>query len=218
MPEAPSAVVFDFDGVILESVDVKTDAFRRLFEREGPEAVERILAFHRANGGISRYEKFRWAYREILKRGLSAGDEKALGERFNSLVEDAVAECDWVPGARECLSSLRGTLPLYIASGTPTEELRRIVARRGLETFFRGVFGSPTTKTEILRQVAELERRPPHTLVMVGDAVTDFKAAVSCGARFIGRTPVGAACQFPAGTEVLSDLRRLPEALGLKPI
>jgi beta-phosphoglucomutase-like phosphatase (HAD superfamily) len=56
------AVLFDFDGVIVESVYVKTEAFRELFAGES-EYLSEILAFHLANGGMSRYTKFEIIYR-----------------------------------------------------------------------------------------------------------------------------------------------------------
>ena len=56
-----SAVIFDFDGVIVESLDVKADAFRSLFA-DHPEHVDQIVRLHRENLGVSRYEKFRTIY------------------------------------------------------------------------------------------------------------------------------------------------------------
>jgi beta-phosphoglucomutase-like phosphatase (HAD superfamily) len=51
-------IIFDFDGVILESVTVKTEAFRELFSSE-PDCPDEIVEFHKRNGGMSRYDKFR---------------------------------------------------------------------------------------------------------------------------------------------------------------
>ena len=67
------AILFDFDGVILESVDVKTKAFAELF-KDFPEHVDQIVQYHIDNMGVSRFDKFRYIYRYILKRKLS--DEK----------------------------------------------------------------------------------------------------------------------------------------------
>src|SRR3989304_1573816 len=53
------AIIFDFDGVIVESVDIKTKAFARLFEHEGKVVVEKVVDYHLKNGGVSRFDKFR---------------------------------------------------------------------------------------------------------------------------------------------------------------
>jgi len=61
------AVFFDFDGVILESVDIKGWAFGKLFEKQHPEHVDEIVAFHHANNGMSRFEKFRNFYKNNFR-------------------------------------------------------------------------------------------------------------------------------------------------------
>lgn len=209
----PKAIVFDFDGVILQSVDIKTRAFEKLFAAETPEAVARIIAHHLAHGGVSRFEKFRHAYREILKRPLSAEEEVALGLRFNTLVEEAVSVCPWVPGAREFLEARHKLLPLFVASGTPQEELARIVERRGLKEYFRAVYGTPAKKDAILRSIAASLRCGAADLLMVGDAMTDHDAARATGAAFIGVETPGALNPFPKGVKVLPDLTGLPAFL-----
>ena len=65
------AIIFDFDGVIVESVDIKTKAFARLFEHEGKVVVEKVVDYHLRNGGVSRFDKFRYFFNEILRRPLS---------------------------------------------------------------------------------------------------------------------------------------------------
>jgi len=213
--KACSAVAFDFDGVVLESMEVKTRAFEALFAPEGPEAASAIVAHHKANGGISRFEKFRYAYREILKRPLGTREEKALGERFNALVEEAVAASEWVSGAREFLEAHHERLPLFVASGAPQEELRRIVEKRGLTLFFRGIYGTPETKEQILMRIASGLRCGPEAIFMIGDALSDYEGARKTGTRFIGRVRPGEKSPFPPGTRILPDLRDLARELGL---
>lgn len=215
MGKTCSAVAFDFDGVVLESMEVKTRAFEALFAPEGPQAVSAILALHQAHGGISRFEKFRYAYREILKRPLGPEEEKTLGERFNALVEEAVAASEWVPGAREFLEAYHERLPLFVASGTPQEELRRIVEKRGLTPFFRGIYGTPATKEEILINITAAVGCPPAVILMLGDATSDYEGALRAGTRFIGRVRPGEKSPFPPGTRTLPDLRDLARELGL---
>lgn len=209
----PRAVVLDFDGVVTDTVDLKTRSFAAVFSGEPAEAVARILEYHAAHNGISRYEKFRWAYREVLRRPLTPEAEAELGRRYNRLVEDAVVDAPEIPGA---LAFIRACpVPVFVASGTPEEELRRIVARRGYDGLFAGVFGAPTKKAPILREVARAVGAAPDALAMVGDAMTDHNAAREVGARFIGVVAPGRPDPFPPGTEVLPDLFGLAARLKL---
>ncbi|HBL17806.1 MAG: hypothetical protein A2X36_00195 [Elusimicrobia bacterium GWA2_69_24] len=203
------AVALDFDGVILDSVPVKTNAFRELFAHAGPERCARIVAYHEANGGLSRFVKFRWACTEVLGRPYTEADERELGRRFNELVEAAVLKAPFIPGAAEFLERFGGKLPLFVVSGTPQEEVRRIAARRGLSRWLRAVYGSPEKKADILRAVVRELGCAPEAVVMVGDAQNDLDGASQAGVRFIG---VGGG-SFPAGTLVLADLRALADAL-----
>ena len=181
-------VVFDFDGVILESLQVKTDAFRSLFEHE-PEHVERIVQLHVENPGVSRYDKFRTIYRDYLRRPLDDAEMARLDERFSALVFERVVACDFVAGALSFLERVSERHDLYVASATPEQELARIVEARGLASFFAGVGGSPRTKEEIVREVLDEGGLDPSEAVFIGDAMTDLLAARATGVPFVGRIP-----------------------------
>jgi beta-phosphoglucomutase-like phosphatase (HAD superfamily) len=94
-------IIFDFDGVLVESVDVKTRAFAELFEPEGPDIVQKVLQYHLENGGLSRYEKFRYVYHNFLRRPLPESGMTELGRRFSDLVVTQVVNAPLVKGARE---------------------------------------------------------------------------------------------------------------------
>ena len=151
------AIIFDFDGVILDSVDIKTKAFARLFEEHGPEIVRQVVAHHLANGGISRFRKFQHIYESILHTPMPEGEMERLGERFSALVFDEVVKAAWIPGAPEFLGENHTRYRCFIASGTPQDELERIVKLRDLEKYFAGIFGSPATKEEITRGILAKE-------------------------------------------------------------
>ena len=68
------AIIFDFDGVILDSVDVKTRAFESIYLPYGQEIAAEVVAHHEAHGGVSRYQKFRLYHQKYL--GLDINDEQ----------------------------------------------------------------------------------------------------------------------------------------------
>ncbi len=203
------AIVFDFDGVLVESVDVKTRAFAELYQPYGESVVERVLAFHMANGGVSRFEKFRYFHRHFLNRELSAAEEEELGERFSSLVEDAVVASEWVAGAREFLEANYRELPLYVASGTPDDELRHILERRSVMHYFKAASGSPLKKAEIICRFAGADDLALDRILMIGDATTDLEGAVGAGTAFLGRVKLGELNPFPDSVPIVPDLHNL---------
>lgn len=204
-----SAIVFDFDGVLVESIDVKTSAFADLYRPYGAEVVEQVVAFHLANGGMSRYDKFRHYHQNLLQRSLGSAEESELSAQFSQLVEDKVVQAGWVPGASEFLAAWHSRLPLYVASGTPQDELRRIVAKRGMGAFFRGVYGSPARKAEILKGIIAAGAYRPCDVLMVGDALADFEGARAAGTRFLGRVAEETPNLFDRSVATIPDLVRL---------
>ncbi|MCH8150587.1 MAG: HAD family hydrolase, partial [Planctomycetes bacterium] len=208
-PREYEAIIFDFDGVLAESVDVKTRAFAELYADYGPEMVSRVVAHHLAHGGVSRYEKLRYYHEEFLRRPLGEEERQLLLERFENLVEDAVVASDWVSGARECLEQHVGRVPLFVVSGTPQGELERIVERRGIARYFVSVHGSPLGKTAHLRNIIGQRGFRPRCAVVIGDSMTDYDAAMEVGATFIGRVPTGADNPFPPAVSIVPDLTDL---------
>ena len=199
-----SLVVFDCDGVILESVDVKTRAFGQIVEEYGPEAVVRMTEYHHAHGGVSRTRKFEWFYDEVLGLKITEQGIQELSRKFRQLVFEGVMRSPMVPGIMETLKSLHGRLPMYVASGTPHDELLQVLDARNLTRFFNGVYGTPPEKSELLRRIIELEGIAPNDTLMVGDSSTDLDAARSCGARFYGISTAFAETPWPFGHDCIA--------------
>ena len=181
------AIVFDFDGVLAESVEVKTRAYALLFDDEEEEAVSQLIDYHIKNGGVSRFEKIRVFYKDILQRPLSDKRFQELVLRFSKLVVDEVVAAPWVEGAREFLSQHEKQYNFFIVSGTPEDELNEIVRRRGMGHYFDSVRGSPKDKITLLGEIMEEYNLRPEKMVFVGDAETDWNAAKKLGLPFLWR-------------------------------
>lgn len=180
------AVIFDFDGVLVESVDIKTDAFRELL-KDYPQHIEKLIQYHIDNGGVSRVEKIKYFYEKILKEELTENNLKSICARFSELVVDKVVSAKWVSGAKELLEYGLGRWDMFVVSGTPEEEMRLIIKRRKMAIYFKEVFGSPRKKEDIVKGLLDRFGYERNSVVFVGDAVTDFNAAKKNQILFIGR-------------------------------
>jgi len=121
-----------------------------------------------------------------------------LGARFSDLVFQKVLSCPFVPGAERFLEKYSQTHLLFVVSGTPEPELVQIVKKRGLGRFFRGVYGSPRSKAEIVRQIVAEHGLHSSEVIFVGDALADYRAAKESGVAFIARVAANAPNPFPA--------------------
>lgn len=208
------AIVFDFDGVIAESVNVKTEAFAALFESYGKDVVGQVVEYHLINGGVSRFEKIRYYYKNILQKPLSEEELDKLCDRFSNIVVDKVVNSPFVPGAKEFLEKYYQRYKFYVVSGTPQDELRQIVKRKNLERFFRKVMGSPRNKTELTKETLSQDNFDRNQVVFIGDAITDYEAACNTGIKFVGRVPKGQKNPFSKDILVIENLFGLENILG----
>lgn len=203
----PARVALDFDGVVLESVRVKLEAFRALYSGR-PESPE-ILRYLDANSGISRYMKFRHIQENILRLPYGKEDEARLDRVYSGMVLDGVLESPFVRGAEEFLAWC--PLPIDVVSAMPTTELKLIVNRRGLSDKFQELHGSPGRKADQLTAIVSSRGLTPERLLFVGDSAEDAVAARAAKVRFIGRVNPDNPFDFPPPR--VSDLAELKQEL-----
>ena len=183
------AYFFDFDGVLADSVEVKTNAFSKLFEKYGPDIQARVVAHHRRYGGMTRYEKINYYYKDILNKPLSETDLHSICERFARLVVGDVINSPEIPGATDFIKKNYSSTFCFVVSATPESELREIVRQRGLNTYFIEVRGAPITKSKHVETLLRKYMLTPNRCLFFGDAEGDYHAAQACGVNFIGILP-----------------------------
>ncbi len=180
------AFVFDFDGVLADSVEVKTDAFAKLFAPFGDEIVRKVVAHHRENGGMSRYEKFRIYYESYLGKAYTREVATVLGRQFEQMVVDAVVAAPEIRGASFFITKYTHKLPCFINSASPDVELKQIIARRGWAAYFKEILGASATKTENLASLLERYELRARQVLFFGDSVSDYRTAVETDVEFWG--------------------------------
>ena len=181
------AIIFDFDGVLCESVDVKTKGFRAVFS-DHPQYLDDIVEYHEINGGISRYEKFRYIYKNFLKKELTQQALNELASRFEKEILAKVIEAPLVEGAVEFLEKYQKRLLFFVVTATPEEEIKIILKEKGLSNYFSEVYGSPRKKVDLIRLILKQNQWKSENVLFVGDSINDFDASQEAGVRFIART------------------------------
>jgi phosphoglycolate phosphatase-like HAD superfamily hydrolase len=184
-------LAFDCDGVVLDSNRIKTEAFRTAALPWGAAAAGALVAYHVANGGISRYAKFAHFLETILPEhapgtlpGRDGPDLQALLDAYAHAVRAGLMSCAVADG----LEALRAATPnarWLIVSGGDQTELREIFTARGLAGYFNGgIFGSPDSKDTILTRelAAGTISRPA---LFLGDSRYDHAASRAAGLDFV---------------------------------
>lgn len=207
---AKRLIFFDFDGVIVDSVDVKTKAFVQLYAPYGEAVMNAVRDYHLANAGVSRFDKFRHWQTTLVNGPADENTIADLSQRFGEEVKRQVIAAAEIPGAEAALKTLHRRHSLFVVSATPQDELRDIADARGLTPYFSGVYGSPDKKADIIARQMKAASAGSDRCIMIGDARADHEAAIANAIRFIGVVPAGATAPFPANIPQIPDLRNLP--------
>ena len=176
--------------------------------------MQRVGDYHLTHAGVSRYVKFKVWQEQFLGITYTEADGERLSTQFSRLVVERIVAAPYVTGALEFLDAYSGVVPLYVASGTPTDELHEIIKRRNMTHYFAGIYGTPDTKGAILKSIVRGNRYATASVVMIGDAMADLDGAKEAGIPFVGRDMAGQGI-FPSGTPIIKDLSQLESVLRL---
>jgi phosphoglycolate phosphatase-like HAD superfamily hydrolase len=212
----PEAIIFDFDGVILDSADIKLRAYMAVYANEDPTKLKKLLEHARLHGGVTRRTKFQYYERELFGRSRDADAIDALCKRYSEIVFDAVLKCPFVEGAEQLLKRASGKVRMHVVSGTPHDELRQIIEARGLTHFFQTIHGAPAIKRDAFDQIAKDEGCERSRLLAIGDSMTEYDAASALGIAFLGIVPMGDDNPFPLDTPVLPTLQNAEKMLHIE--
>lgn len=179
-------IFWDFDGVIKDSVGVKTNAFVQLFQPFGVNIAERVRAYHEANGGMSRFDKIP---RYLEWSGVTASPEAVdkFCQHFANLARQGVVDAPWVSGAEEFLHSNPWKQEFVLVTATPQGEIEYILEALNLRTCFTDVYGAPMSKRDAMAKTLATRQLDPQFCLMIGDARADLDAALANRVPFLLR-------------------------------
>lgn len=178
--------IYDFDGVVCDSVNIKTDAFLELYRLESEQNKFRIKKYHLENGGISRFEKLKYFENTILNRDISQSELLVKAEKFSLLVKQKVIDSNYIPGIIQFLNINSSRRLQFVCTGTPENEIVEIVKSKNLNGYFNDVYGSPKTKVEIIERILKEYKLAKTQCLFFGDTLTDFNAARMTNIDFFG--------------------------------
>jgi len=177
--------IFDCDGVILESNKIKSEAFALALANENPTLVKEFVEYHQTNGGISRYIKFEYFFKNIKKQTNYELELKDTLVRYAALSKKGLLECPEISGVRDILKYFKAiNVPCYVASGGDQQEVREVFEIRGLTSYFNGIYGSPVSKIENLAMLKS-EGKLTTAGIFFGDAFSDMQAAKEYSLDFV---------------------------------
>jgi len=180
-------ILWDFDGVILNSMKIKGDGFIELFKGYDNKYLLELKKYHYANGGVSRFDKIRYFYSDILQKNIEENKVIILADKFSNIIENKLNNKDNL--IKETVDFIKVNYNKYnfhIVSGAEHIELNELCGNFELAQYFKSIDGSPTKKDVLVKNVIEKNKYKKEETILIGDAMTDYYSAVKNGIKFYG--------------------------------
>ena len=212
-------VVFDFDGTLVDSNEIKREAFFEI-ARPWDSSGEIVATVFERWPAANRYEKTRRIAEELIDRKLLPADSTLenwaarLADDYTARCEAAIAHCAEMPGATAALKKLseKGLL-LFVNSATPVIPLRQLTKLRKWDHYFQAVYGAEASKAENLLSIAKESGTDRTEMVHVGDQLDDQSGAELFGCHFVAMTAGRADSAVRSNPLIVEDLQNLPALL-----
>ena len=180
-------IYWDFDGVIVFSEPIRDSGFRKSLSHYNESDVNKLLEFHKINGGLSRYVKFNFFFKEILKFDEYSSELKLALKNYNEFMLTEFVKQN--PVNFQAISFIKKTLKSkkhHLISASDENELIHICNELNLTDCFISINGSPTPKLDNLQIVTDKYSYSKNNIVYIGDSINDYEAAKTFGCNFFG--------------------------------
>ena len=187
MLEKYKYILWDFDGVIMDSMPIRNQGFIEVLRSYPDEQVAQLMNYHLANGGLSRYVKFRYFFENIRGEEVSDIRIQELADAFSKVMREQLINPKMIyQEVIEFIEKNCQKYPMHIVSGSDGNELRYITERMDIAKYFQSIQGSPTPKKELVKNLIIEYNYPFQHCVLIGDSHNDLEAAEANNIAFIG--------------------------------
>ena len=180
-------ILFDFDGVIIDSMPVREYGFRKIFQNFDTNLVDKLIDYHELNGGLSRFIKIKYFYEKLLNKNI---DEELILEYANSfskiMKNELINKKYLINQTVEFIINHTQNYNLHIVSGSEQNELRYLCKELDLSQYFDSIHGSPTHKNILVKELLKKLNYNIQETILIGDSINDYEAATVNNINFYG--------------------------------
>ncbi len=174
-------IIFDFDGVIINSHKIKTLAFFNIFKAYGKNIGLKARKYHLDNIGKSRYLKFKFIIKNIQRSKITKKKLLLLDKKFDNFLEKKLKKMTPSKNLILFLKNKKNRRKMFISTGTPKDKIIKILKEKKLIKYFNKVYGSPKSKKSHIKEIKKNGKRT----LFIGDSSEDFQAAKYSKVEFI---------------------------------
>lgn len=180
-------ILFDFDGVILDSMPVRDSGFEKIFQKFDKVLVSKLIDYNNENGGLSRYVKIKYFFNKLLNQEISEAEINHYAANFSTLMRRELRNKKYlISETFEFIKDNFDKYNLHIVSGSDGDELKYLCKVLKINEYFLSINGSPKHKNELVRNVLMENKYSAKETILIGDSVNDYNAAMENGITFYG--------------------------------
>lgn len=180
-------ILFDFDGVIIDSMPVREYGFRKIFQNFDTKLVDKLINYHELNGGLSRFVKIKYFYNELLNKNIEEELILQYANEFSHIMKDELINKKYlIHQTVEFIINHTQNYNLHIVSGSEQNELRYLCKELELSQYFDSIHGSPTHKNILVEKLLKKLNYDIEETILIGDSINDYEAAMVNNIDFYG--------------------------------
>ncbi len=174
-----SVLMFDFDGVIVDSFEIDVREFidacqeMGLYDINSPEDVLELF-----DGNV---------YEMLLEKGLSKSGIDDLIKLHEIKMEPHLKDLELFDGMKECLTTLSKNNIIYIITSNSSKTVEGTLRKYEIN-FIEEILGVENEKSKVKKISNIIEKFPKHPSYYIGDTIGDIIEGKKAGAKTIGVT------------------------------
>lgn len=180
-------IIFDFDGVIIDSMDVRANGVSEVFSHYDNNLVDKFIEYYRYNAGLSKFIKIKYFYNEILGKDISDEKINKYSNQLSNIMKERLASKEiLINNTFEFIKNNYRKFNFHIASGSEEVELRFLCDKLEISQYFKCINGAPLHKNELVNKIIEENNYKKEETIIIGDSINDFDAAEINNIGFVG--------------------------------
>lgn len=171
-------ILWDFDGVIIDSLAIRDYGFREIFKEFDKQSVDKLIQYHNYNGGLSRFHKIEYFFNEILKQNITQDEILQYANKFTTIMRQELCNPEYlIANTIQFIKDNYENYNFHIVSGSEHNELNFLCQKLDLSQYFISINGSPTPKNQLIKNLLESYNYNINQTILIGDSINDYEAA-----------------------------------------
>ncbi|WP_086296620.1 HAD family hydrolase [Campylobacter devanensis] len=180
-------ILWDFDGVIIDSMTIREYGFREIFKNFDKQSVDKLIQYHNNNGGLSRFHKIEYFFSNILKQTITQNEILQYADKFTTIMrQELINPKHLIIETVKFIKNNYKNYNFHIVSGSENNELNYLCKKLNLSQYFISIHGSPTPKNNLVSTIITDYNYSLNETILIGDSINDYEAAIANKIEFYG--------------------------------